>query len=301
MKMKRKVLAIALFLGLHVSLTAAAQSAEQVTLRVPNFLRPLAERWVSEYQQTGNSTGAEFQFATGKAPQGENSITLGTGDEAVSVARYAVLPVTTKASEAEWLIGSRKLNTRRLKSLFFVQDEDDDEQEDATKAEQTLHIYTGNSQWSAARTYAAHFGEETADYKGKKISGDDSYLNQAISRDPLGVTVNALPNVFDLGSRRLRTGLALLPLDLDRQGRQVLSEGRLDDILQLLEEQQYGEIPVSRVGLVYNHRSSAASDFVRWVLTHGTQYVHDYGLLGLPQKELTAQLRRMEQTDLAQK
>ena len=295
--MKKNIFTIALLLGLQFSQIVSAQT-EKVTLRVPNFARPLVEKWVAEYIKTNASV--DFQFTSGKSPEANNSISLTTDEEAVLVARYAILPVTTKGSEAEQLIGSHALNAKKLKKLFFVKDEFDDEHKES-KAEKSLHVFTGNSQLSASREYAAHFHQEPVNYKGKKISGDDSFLNLAISRDPLGVTVNSLSNIFDLKSRQLHQTLALLPLDIDKQGRQVLSEGRLDAILQLLENEQYAEIPVGKIGFEYNHASPVLTSFVQWVLQNGTQYVHEYGLLSLSQKELTAQQRRAEQKELAQK
>lgn len=294
--MKTRVFQIALLLGLQLSLSASAQT-EKVTLRVPNFARPLVEKWVTEYQKT--NTGVDFQFS-GKSQDSDNSISLTTDDDAVLVARYAVLPVTAKDSEAAELIGTHSLNAKKLKKLFFIKDDLDDE-ENESKLEKQLHIITGNSQQSASRLYASHFHQETVNYKGKKIQGDDSFLTLAISRDPLGVTVNSLSNIFDLKSRQVRQTLALVPLDIDRQGRQVLSEGRLDDIITLLEEEQYAEIPVGKVGFDYNHANPVLNSFVQWVLQNGTQYVHQYGLLSLSQKDLTAQQRKVEHKDLAQK
>lgn len=294
--MKRSVFQIALFLGLQLSLAASAQN-KKVTLHVPNFVRPLVEKWVTEYQKT--NTGIDFQFISGKIQDNDNSITFTTHGDDVVFARYAVLPVTTNHSKAIQLLGSHRLNAKKLKNLFFIQDEIDDEQE-VSKKEQ-LHIISGNSKQSASRLLASHFKQETVNYKGKKISGDDSFLNQAISRDPLGVTVNSLSNIFDLKSRQLREGLSLLPLELDKHGRQVLSEGKLDDIIKLLEEEHYQEIPIGNVGISYHHNSETLTHFVQWILNEGTKYVHEYGLLGLPQKELIVQQHRLKQKDLALK
>ena len=305
--MYKQVFLIVLILGLQLSLTASAQQSEstspqaqreKITLRVPNFARGLVEKWVSEYRKAKPSV--DFQFVSGKSQTPENSISLTTDGDAIQVARLAVLPVTTKGSQAEQLLGSHALNAKKLKNLFFVKDDFDEERKE-TKAEKQLHIFTGNSQQSASRLYAAHFHQELADYKGKKIQGDDSFLNTAISRDPLGVTLNSLSNIFDLESRQLRPSLALLPLDIDKQGRHVLSEGRLDDIIQLLEDEAYAEIPIGNVGLAYNHATPVLNDFVRWVLAKGVEYVHQYGLLSLSPKQLAAQQQRVAQKDLAQK
>ncbi len=295
--MKKSVFHIALFLGLLLSQTAEGQ--EKISLRVPNFVRPLVEKWASDYQKI--HTNVDFQFVSGKSQDNNsNTLSLTTDAEAVSFARFAVLPVTTKNSEADRLTASHRLDAKKLRSLFFVKDELDDDEEE-TKAEQHIHIYTGNSQLSASRLYASYLKQETANYKGKKISGDDSFLTTAISRDPLGVTINSLSNIFDIDNRQLKASLTLLPLDIDKQGRQTLESGRLDDIITLLEHSQYDEIPVGRVGFAYNHSNAAINDFVSWILTTGISDLHHFGLLSLTQKELAAQKQRVVNNDLAQK
>ena len=280
--MNKTVFTITLILGLQLSLTAVAQNNNQVALRVPNFVRPLVEKWVTEYHKS--NIDVDFQFVPGKSQDNNNTITFTTDDDAVVFARFAVLPVTTKASKAQQLIGSHRLNAKKLKSLFFEK-EDFDEEEDNDN-EQALHIYTGNGQQSVSRFIASYFKQETANYKGKKISGDDSFLNTAISRDPLGITFNPLSNIFDLQSREVRSDLALLPLDINKEGKQVLNEGHLDQIITLLENQTYSEIPVGTIGLSYNHANPVLESFVQWALVNGTQYVHEYGLLQLSKNYL---------------
>ena len=294
--MKKTVFQIALFVGLQLSLTASAQT-EKISLRIPNFARPLVEKWANDYKKANHNI--DFQFTTGKS-QDNNTLTLTTDADGISFARYAVLPVTTKDSEAAHLTASHRLNSKKLRSLFFVKDEWDDDTKDS-KADQQVHVYTGNSTLSASRLYASHLKQESANYKGKKISGDDSFLTTAINRDPLGITVNYLSNIYDLNSRELRPTLALLPLELDKQGRQTFENGRLDNIIDLLEQEQYAEIPIGNIAFEYNHTNTAVNDFVRWILTIGVQDLHQYGLLSLPQKELVAQQHRVDQKFLAQK
>ena len=285
--MKKILYTIALILGLQVSLTA--QENEKVAIRVPNFARPLVEKWVAEYQKV--NSGVDFQFVTAKSQDTDNIIQFTTDGGAVYIARYAVLPITASESQAQQLIGTHKLNAKRLKTLFFV-DEDLDDDEADTK--EVLHVYTGNGQQSVSRVYASHFKQTASDYKGKKIAGDDSFLNTAVSRDPLGVTVNTLSNIADLNSRQLKPELALLPLDVDKESRQILSEGQLDAIINLLEQRSFDEIPVGKVGLTYNRNNARINDFVQWIMAYGIQYVHEYGFLELPKKELTAQLHKAE-------
>lgn len=304
--MKKTVFTIALFIGLQLSLTAVAQNNEQVALRVPNFVRPLVEKWVTEYQKT--NTNVDFLIVSGKSQDNtSNTISFTTESgipdslkQNVTFARFAALAVTSKGSDAEQLIGSQSLNAKKLKNLFFIKDELDDNQKE-TKLEKQLHVITGNNQQSASRLYASHFHQEIANYKGKKIQGDDSYLNIAISRDPLAITVNSLSNVYDISTRKLRQSLVILPLDIDKEGRQIINEGRLDDVILLLEREDYAEIPVGHINMSYDQTNSVLNDFVYWVLTDGVESLHQYGLLSLSKKELAVQLKRVEQLSLAQK
>lgn len=295
--MKKTVYLIALILGLQLTNAASAQNVETISLRVPDFAHALVENLAQEYSRTHN--GVEFRFISAKELSGATNVLVLTTDEpAVKFARYAVLPITKKGTEADKLTASRRLNAKKLRSLFFKSDDEDEDEQ--SKVEQKVHIYTGNSQLSASRAYASFFNEDVNGFKGKKVSGDDSYLTAAISRDPLGVTVNYLSNIFDLESRKPGSELAILPLDLDKHGRQVLDVANLDNILNLLEEQQYAEIPVGSVGFSYDTTDRVINDFVSWVLTNATGELHHYGLLTLPQKELTAQLQRIVNKELAQ-
>lgn len=295
--MKKTVYLIALILGLQLTNAASAQNVETISLRVPDFAHALVENLAQEYSRTHN--GVEFRFISAKELSGAiNVLVLTTDEPAVKFARYAVLPITKKGTEADKLTASRRLNAKKLRSLFFKSDDEDEDEQ--SKVEQKVHIYTGNSQLSASRAYASYFNEDVNGFKGKKVSGDDSYLTAAISRDPLGVTVNYLSNIFDLESRKPGSELAILPLDLDKHGRQVLDAANLDNILNLLEEQQYAEIPVGSVGFSYDTTDRVINDFVSWVLTNATGELHHYGLLTLPQKELTAQLQRIVNKELAQ-
>ena len=304
--MRKPVFTTALFLGLLLSQTVQAQQDNQITLRVPGFVRPLFEKWVGEYKE--KNPQVHFLFVSGKSQDNnQNTISITTEaspsdsqQQSILFARYAVLPVTAKGSDAEQLIASHSLNAKKLKNLFFVKDQFDDEPKE-TKWEKQIHIITGNSQQSASRLYAASFRQETAYYKGKKIQGDDTFLNVALSRDPLGVTVNSLSNIYDLKSRRLQQTLVVLPLDIDKEGRQIIREGRLDNLITLLERETYAEIPVGDVALSYNRTSSLLNHFAYWVLTDGVESLHQYGLLSLPKKQLATQQKLVEQQTLAQK
>lgn len=297
--MRKLRLATALFIGLQFS-TITAQTT-QVNIKAPNFVRPLVERWIAEYKKTAQ--GVDIDIIKGKAVEDGNAISFVVSDDdnstgAVPVGRYAILPVTVKSSEAELILAKKKLNTKRIKELFFVDNSFDEEKKQ--KETDKLHIYTGNSRFSAVHSFAKYFGKDVADLKGKKISGDDSFLNVAISKDPLGVTVNSLSNIYDLKTRQLKPGLSIVSLDTDKSVEKSFTS--LDELIELLERRAVEGVPVAKVGLSYDKNNLEESKFVGWILTYGKEYVHQYGLLGLKESDLKAGLAYVgSQLEIAQK
>jgi hypothetical protein len=131
-----------------------------------------------------------------------------------------------------------------------------------------------------ASSFAHNFGEESTNFRGKRIAGDDLFLNTAITKDPLGVTFNTLSNIFDLKSRQLKNDLSLVGLDLKKDVANSFN-GTLDEILSALESGKPAEVAVEKVAIAFGNTDEAVDRFLQWVLENGTKYNHQYGLLNL--------------------
>ena len=305
--MKKIVLAIAAFLTLGLgNVQAEENNTNNVrTIKSPRFARPLVEKWIEEYAKT--ESGVTFQIAKG---QGESdlSIALGSlGQESkdvfshwIYIGETAVLPITARSSEAARLLEGKHLNAKKLKQLFFLND-DFEEDVKKNKAFETITIYSGSNATSVAGSFAHNFGEESTNFRGKRIAGDDLFLNTAIAKDPLGVSFNTLSNIFDLQSRRLKNDLTLVGLDLKKDVAGSFSDkGSLDEVLQILENEKPAEVAVEKVAISFNGTDEAVNRFLQWVLENGTKFNHQYGLLNLDQKETSAQINKVQNKLTAQ-
>ena len=323
--MKRIAFTIALVLSLGQGSASAEENSVNGTnssvrtIKSPRFARPLVEKWIEEYAKT--EPGVEFQIVKGSAKQdrstsgrsqGENidlNVTISDNQDnneklfshIIYFGETAVLPVTARSSEAARLLEGKHLNAKKLKQLFFLND-DFDEDVKKIKAFESLIIYSGSNASSVASSFAHNFGEESSSFRGKRISGDDLFLNTAIVKDPLGVTFNALSNIFDLKSRHLKSDLSLVGLDLKKDLEKSFSDnGTLDEILLLLENGKPAEVAVEKVGLSFNNADDAVNRFLQWILENGTKYNHEYGLLNLDSKETNVQIHKIQNTLTAQK
>ena len=310
--MKRLALAIAVLLSINIShIWAEGNSTNSSSVRyvkAPRFARPLIEKWITEYEKT--QPGVEFRIAKGNQNQGNIDLNVvfdnhDTKPEDFShiiyFGEFAVLPITASGSEAAKVLEGKHLNSKKLKQLYFLNDDFD---EDVKKIKQfeKLVIYSGSNASSVASSFAHNFGEESSNFRGKRISGDDLFLNTALSKDPLGVSFNALPNIFDLKSRHIKDNLTIIGIDVKKNLEKNFSDkATLDELILALENSKVSEVAVEKIGVSYNEADDAINQFLNWVLTAGTKYNHEYGLLNLDNKLAQVQIEKVKTEFTAQK
>ena len=309
--MKKIALAIAVLFNLNVSnIWAEGNSTNASSVRyvkAPRFARPLVEKWITEYAKT--QPGVEFQIAKGNQSQDNIALNVVFDNQntereefshVVYFGEFAVLPITASGSEAAKVLEGKHLNSKKLKQLYFLNDDFD---EDVKKIKQfeKLVIYSGSNATSVASSFAHNFGEESSNFRGKRISGDDLFLNTALSKDPLGVSFNALPNIFDLKSRHIKDNLTIIGIDVKKSLEDSFSDkATLDELILALENGKVSEVAVEKIGVSYNVADDAVNQFLSWVLAQGTKYNHEFGLLNLDNKLTQTQINKVKTEFTAQ-
>lgn len=288
-----QLLAAILWLWAATPVQAANDPQEVITVSSTRFGRQLVEQWVKKYAET--HPNVQIRFVDGKEevadlaflPESADALSAEEATHVVRVGRYALLPVTTKENPLYGQLSRQRLDAKGLKRLFFqadaLQEVENGKKKDALL--EGVTIYSGANRTSGANAFAAHFGYQTAQLRGKRIAGDDLFLLTAIDKDRTGVTFNNLSYLFDLQSRRLKSQLSLLPLDLKKEQEEALRSGDLDETLQLLETDRPKLIPVEEVAFAYKEEKQVIADFLRWVADEGQQYNHAYGFLTLDAKQ----------------
>ena len=280
--MKKIALAIAVLFSINISNIWAEETSTNASsvryVKAPRFARPLVEKWITEYAKT--QPGVEFQIAKGNQNQDNIALNIVFDNQdkeredfsrVIYFGEFAVLPITASGSEAAKVLEGKHLNSKKLKQLYFLND-DFDEDVKKNKQFERLVIYSGSNASSVASSFAHNFGEESSNFRGKRISGDDLFLNTALSKDPLGVSFNALPNIFDLNSRQVKSNLTVIG---------SFEGATLDELILALENGKAKEVAVEKIGVSYNKADAAVNQFLTWVLSQGTKYNHEYGLLNL--------------------
>ena len=310
--MKKIALTIAVLFSISISNIWAEETSTNASsvryVKAPRFARPLVEKWITEYAKT--QPDVEFQIAKGNQNQDNIALNIVFDNQntereefshVVYFGEFAVLPITASGSEAAKVLEGKHLNSKKLKQLYFLNDDFD---EDVKKIKQfeKLVIYSGSNASSVATSFARNFGEESSNFRGKRISGDDLFLNTALAKDPLGVSFNALPNIFDLKSRHIKENLTIIGIDVKKSLEDSFSDkASLDELILALENGKVSEVAVEKIGVSYNIADDAVNQFLSWVLAQGTKYNHEFGLLNLDNKLAQAQINKVKTEFTAQK
>jgi len=309
--MKKIALTIAVLFSISISNIWAEETSTNASsvryVKAPRFARPLVEKWITEYAKT--QPDVEFQIAKGNQNQDNIALNIVFDNQntereefshVVYFGEFAVLPITASGSEAAKVLEGKHLNSKKLKQLYFLND-DFDEDVKKNKQFEKLVIYSGSNASSVATSFAHNFGEESSNFRGKRISGDDLFLNTALVKDPLGVSFNALPNIFDLKSRHIKDNLTIIGIDVKKSLEDSFSDkATLDELILALENGKVSEVAVEKIGVSFNIADDAVNQFLSWVLAQGTKYNHEYGLLNLDNKLVQAQINKVKTEFTAQ-
>jgi phosphate transport system substrate-binding protein len=316
--MKNKVLLLAIgllsvILGNPVTGYSQTASNGKIILTGTRFSYPLIEKWIEEFKKeypevpfrlitrgSLNTDSANLIVNAHKLHPEE----IKGGNYVVNIGRFALLPVANSKNPLlpEW--DKKGLKEKELKKLFFLKYDpfgDEEEVKDKHKNAYKPTLYTRAQKACAPISFARNYGFEQDDILGKPIGGDDKHLLMAIENDTNGITYNNLGFIYDLKTRKVKNKLAVIPLDLNSNGKLDEEEtfyNTLDEVIRHLEKEKPSEIAIEHLNISYQSQAVETNKnlslFVNWVLTKGQQYNHAYGFLEFEPESLTKQIQIFE-------
>lgn len=159
-----------------------------------------------------------------------------------------------------------------------------------------IHVYTRSDSAGAADAWAKFLGKAQEDLKGIGVYSDPG-IADAVVKDPLGIGYNNLGYAYDAASGKPVTGLAVLPVDANDNGK-ADAEEVLDTKAQAVEAiatNEYPSPPARALNMVTKGKPSGLlQDFILWTLTDGQKFVDSAGYVALPQDVLNQGLQKIK-------
>ncbi|MBI5959883.1 MAG: substrate-binding domain-containing protein [Chloroflexi bacterium] len=280
-----------------------------ITISGAFALYPLVVQWTEEYQKLHSDV--RFDVSAGGAGKGMSDVLAGAVDVAMvsrevreeeagkgalpfAVAKDAVVGTISADNPAlEQILatgitpemGAKIWLTGEVKTWGELLGTDDTSE---------IHVYTRADAAGAAEVWAIYMGGKAQeDLKGTAVQGDPG-LAEAVRSDALGIGYNNIGFAYDLSSGQPVDGLRVIPIDLNGDGEISDDENFYadkDSITAAIVAGLYPSPPARALFLVTKGQpNEAVSDFLRWTLTDGQQYISAAGYVQLPEEVLQASL-----------
>jgi len=161
-----------------------------------------------------------------------------------------------------------------------------------------IHVYTRADACGAAQTWAQYLGDYAQeDLQGIAVQADPG-VAEAVTQDVLALGYNNLNFAYDADTGLPLTGLQVVPLDLDQDGRIGDEERFYDtkgDLVQAIADGRYPSPPSRALNLVTKGQPEGpVKAFLTWVMTDGQQYLEEVGYVHLSPSELQEGLTKLE-------
>jgi phosphate transport system substrate-binding protein len=162
-----------------------------------------------------------------------------------------------------------------------------------------VHVYTRSDSCGAAETWALYFGKKQEDLQGIGVFGDPG-LNEAVRKDALGIGYNNINYAYDATTLKPMTGTAVLPVDLNANGRIDPEESFYNDrdaIAKAIAEDKYPSPPARDLYFVCKGQpqKQLIKAFMKWILNQGQKFVPEAGYIALAPGKISQALSKIGQ------
>jgi len=267
-----------------------AQSANAPVIKITGTKFPfdIMQQWINAYTQIHPEVkfelskaipldSTDLQIAAHAFKPGE----LKENAAIVAVNRYAQLPIVNSNRPDTKALQAKGFTQQDLKNIFFSA-----ETNKTDPLNNPVTIYKRDKNVCATRSFSENVTGIQKDIYGIAVTGDDRSLSAAVKNDLTGISYNNLGLVYNIHTRKVADSIAVIPIDLNENGKIDNDEkiySSLDELLNFLGITGNAKIPQENVNIVFNKNtiSKPAIDFLNWIITAGQQYNRQFGFLSL--------------------
>lgn len=291
----------------------ASGESGKISLSGAWALYPMVVKWAEEYRKL--HPDVKMDVSAGGAGKGVadtlggmvdlgmvsrdlNETELKKGAWFISVVKDAVVPVVNAGNPEIARLRRSGVKREVLISIWMKDDAKTWGRLLGTQDASQVNVYTRSDACGAAEVWAKYLGGKQEDLEGTGVYGDPG-LAEAVRKDVCGIGYNNIGYAFDAKTKLPLSGLAILPLDVDGNGK--IDEGEnffsdRDTLMKAVAEGRYPSPPARSLHLVAKGKPSKAevAAFLKWILTDGQAFVEEAGYVRLKDETLKEQLKRLE-------
>ena len=166
-----------------------------------------------------------------------------------------------------------------------------------TKGGYLIDVYTRSDACGAGQTWAQYLGNYTQDDLTGTAVYSDPGLEGAVKQDSLAIGYSNLNYAYDMASGMQISGIRVVPIDLNGNGRIDTDEDFYANktvLLKAIANGVYPSPPARDENIVTKGEfKGIAKEFVRWILTDGQKYCSEIGYVPLTEEQVENQLAKL--------
>jgi phosphate transport system substrate-binding protein len=162
-----------------------------------------------------------------------------------------------------------------------------------------LQPFTRSDACGAAEMWAKFLnGKKQEDLTGLGVNGDPGVAD-AVRNTLGGIGYNNLNFVYDMTTRKIYQGLAVVPVDLNGNGKVDPEEniyGTIDQVMKAIQDGVYPSPPARDLYFVAGGKpkDKLVMDFLKWVLTDGQKFIPEAGYVKLSDEKIRSDLEKLK-------
>ena len=161
-----------------------------------------------------------------------------------------------------------------------------------------INVYTRSDACGAAEMWGKYLGKNQESLKGTGVFGDPG-IADAVKNDANGIGFNNVIFVYDIKTRKIYDGLAVVPIDINANGKIDPEENfydSLDNIMKAIQENRYPSPPARDLYFVSKGKPTniLVTEFLKWILTDGQKFVGQGGYVSLSDFKITDEITKLE-------
>jgi phosphate transport system substrate-binding protein len=286
----------------------------KITLSGAFALYPLAVRWGQEFSKI--HPNVTINISAGGAGKGmadalSKMVDLGMYSKEVSpeerakgawyiaVAKDAVLPTVNSQNPVLKDLKANGLTKSKFYDIFITGKITSWGAATGTSSGLKLEAFTRSDACGAAEMWAKYLnGKKQEDIQGLGMNGDPGVAD-AIRKNVNGIGYNNLNFVYDMTTRKPYSGIDVVPIDLNGNGKIDPEEnfyGSLDQVMTAIRNGVYPSPPSRDLYLVAAGKpgNKVVLAFLNWILTDGQKYLSEAGYVPVSPEKLKAGLDKVK-------
>jgi phosphate transport system substrate-binding protein len=326
MKLQDRIFAFVFLLGLValIGISSCNQSSRnnvadgnnlsgKITLSGAFALYPLAVKWAEEFEKlhpdvtvnvsAGGAGKGMTDALTKMVDLGMYSKSVSPEEQAkgawwIAVAKDAVLPTINANNPVLADLKKNGLPMQKFYDIFITGKVKTWGQAVGNNSKADLQAFTRSDACGAADMWAKYLnGKKQEDLQGLGVNGDPGVAD-AVRRTPEGIGFNNLGFIYEMQTRKIYSGLEVIPIDLNGNGRIDPSEdfySNMDLVMEAIKDGRYPSPPARDLYLVSGGKPTdkLVQAFLKWILSDGQKFVKEAGYVTIKPEQISAELQKL--------